>query len=1302
MKKRMISMFLAIVMVLGMLPTTAFAADDDNPGTTVTVTAFASPEEGATISGAGTYQSGDSVTLTATVKRTHTFKGWQDENGNIVCTTFQYTFTATEDCVLTAVLEESGSTLPSGGSSGSTTPTKPTIPTEPTKPALPTTPTEPTRHTIIVSADSAERGTVSGEGIYADGTSVTVTATPNEGYKFSRWMENGINVSRDASYTFTADADRTLTAVFAASDIIDVDLFGYTVTLSSNSTLGGNYIFVDDSFVDDSLTGLISGQMYYLRNESCTVFATTNEGYTFVGWELNGSIVSTDAIYTFTGTVGSTYNLVAVFEKSNTDEPVEPTRPNIDPSVRGYTVFTSASPTEGGTVTGKGVYRDGASVTVTALPNEGYIFWGWREDVSLVSTDAEYTFTVSGHVNLVANFVLCMHTGGTATCTQQAVCDRCNVGYGDVNPDNHTGGTATCAEQAVCDRCGVGYGDVNPDNHIFGDDHCCTNEGCSAAEECTLTFIDGNTRTEVEAHYHDLFYFDLLPDKDGLTFLGWDEDGDGVVDYEGYDYIYLYGSQTYTAIYGAMYLVSYYRIGYDSGEYELQDSVTVSENGTLTLSYDYAYWYTPLGWATEPGGEKVYDFGQEITVTDTLNLYTVWMPFTATFDLDGGTWLDEEGTPVPETITEDTTFYTVPTKPGYLFQHFAGIDQYGSEITESLYTDEETGESWISIYINAKITYTAVWAECTEHNYAKGKCTICGYECEHWYVNDECNRCGARKIPFSSSFGKGLTKENDVAFPGETFSTKITSVTGKLANYAKIRIDQEDYYLGDSPVTYIDGILTIPGDLITGRVWVYFNAGIDITFHTNGGAFVEELEATGDSYTTDGNYSDKEYRYGDDFVMFEQLFVREGYELTGLNSKADGSGIAYDDDTMFTLTQDLDFYAQWRCLHAKGFETTDDGNFKCNTCGMTAPIVITAEPEDVSVPYNETALSTVVALGEGLTYQWYYKDVDDEDFIKSIYTGDTYSLIMYKGRNNREVYCIITDANGNSVTTRTATLSIDPQNAVQIVTQPADVSADYNEKAVATVVATGDGLTYQWYYKDAHHEDFQKSVYKTNEYSLIMYKGRDGREVYCEITDAYGNTVKSNIVTLSIAPQNGIVITQQPADVSVAYNETALTTVVAEGEGLTYQWYFKDEGSTGFVKSQYTGDTYSLIMYKGRNNRQVYCEVTDTNGNTVATDIATLTIQPQNKVQIVTQPIDASADYNEKAVTTVVATGDGLTYQWFYKDVDDEAFIRSIYKVDNYSLIMYEGRDGREVYCEITDAYGNTVETAHVTLTINK
>jgi PKD repeat protein len=74
----------------------------------------------------------------------------------------------------------------------------------------------------VVTANASTGGTVSGSGSYSWGATVALTATPNTGYAFVNWTENGVEVSTSASYTFTADGDRTLVANFSPAPVISV------------------------------------------------------------------------------------------------------------------------------------------------------------------------------------------------------------------------------------------------------------------------------------------------------------------------------------------------------------------------------------------------------------------------------------------------------------------------------------------------------------------------------------------------------------------------------------------------------------------------------------------------------------------------------------------------------------------------------------------------------------------------------------------------------------------------------------------------------------------------------------------------------------------------------------------------------------------------------------------------------------------------------------------------------------------------------------------------------------------------
>ena len=55
------------------------------------------------------------------------------------------------------------------------------------------------------------------------------------------------------------------------------------------------------------------------------------------------------------------------------------------------------------------------------------------------------------------------HTGGEATCTNQAVCETCGKGYGELA--SHTGGEANCKDKAKCEICETPYGEIDADKH---------------------------------------------------------------------------------------------------------------------------------------------------------------------------------------------------------------------------------------------------------------------------------------------------------------------------------------------------------------------------------------------------------------------------------------------------------------------------------------------------------------------------------------------------------------------------------------------------------------------------------------------------------------------------------------------------------------------------------------------------------------------------------------------------------------------------------------------------------------------
>jgi hypothetical protein len=91
--------------------------------------------------------------------------------------------------------------------------------------------TTATPYSVTLSSNPLAGGTTIGGGTFNSNTLVTVFASPNTGYTFTNWTENGSVVSATASYSFTIIANRTLVANFAS--------VSPSVNLGAAATFGG-------------------------------------------------------------------------------------------------------------------------------------------------------------------------------------------------------------------------------------------------------------------------------------------------------------------------------------------------------------------------------------------------------------------------------------------------------------------------------------------------------------------------------------------------------------------------------------------------------------------------------------------------------------------------------------------------------------------------------------------------------------------------------------------------------------------------------------------------------------------------------------------------------------------------------------------------------------------------------------------------------------------------------------------------------------------------------------------------------
>jgi|GEM_PF-1830194 len=194
---------------------------------TFMISASASPAEGGTITGTGSYPAGSNATLRAISAPGFGFARWT-EGGAQVSTNAAYTFAVSSSRTLVANF----------------------VPA----------------YDIGVGAMPTYGGSVAGGGVYQEGASVTVSATPLPGFEFVEWQDWGTPVSTSPVYTFDAGADRSLRAVF----VHDADSTTFTI---------------DDGPVHTSLpTALQSGGLGVLLSGAYSIQPAGTLGFTPAGF----------------------------------------------------------------------------------------------------------------------------------------------------------------------------------------------------------------------------------------------------------------------------------------------------------------------------------------------------------------------------------------------------------------------------------------------------------------------------------------------------------------------------------------------------------------------------------------------------------------------------------------------------------------------------------------------------------------------------------------------------------------------------------------------------------------------------------------------------------------------------------------------------------------------------------------------------------------------------------------------------------------------------------------------------------
>ena len=402
--------------------------------------------------------------------------------------------------------------------------------------------------------------------------------------------------------------------------------------------------------------------------------------------------------------------------------------------------------------------------------------------------------------------------------------------------------------------------------------------------------------------------------------------------------------------------------------------------------------------------------------------------------------------------------------------------------------------------------------------------------------------------------------------------------------------------------------------------------------------------------------------------------------------------------------------------------------YRCFYTETGSPLTITRQPEDVTAKIGDRAVFTVAAAGGkgGYSYQWQFMSnmqpnwldiTDDHGGLLSGYQTAELSVNVISDHYN-DCYlfrCVVTDSQGNSVTSEAATVYEFVR--LTIYSQPKDVYVS-NGCYYEFSVAVGSGIpsyTYQWYWKmdgvgaaipfDGT-EGWEAEGYNTPTLGLIANEEMYGNNffVFCKIADQSGDEVETNRAYVLLffgvyshtASQSVEVGRIMDIDVGVHGGKAPYSYQLQRrfGSDATFQNYGKAVSSyekSHTVKEEMTPEILDMLP-------EYRYVITDANGTKAETD--PFRIWKYTELTITSQPENAeNVKVGDTVTFTVEAAGSDrpLSYQWYSRQVNGYVQFEKIEGATEaaytHTFTEADRKYTVEFYCEVSDAKGYSVDS---------
>jgi hypothetical protein len=315
--------------------------------------------------------------------------------------------------------------------------------------------------------------------------------------------------------------------------------------------------------------------------------------------------------------------------------------------------------------------------------------------------------------------------------------------------------------------------------------------------------------------------------------------------------------------------------------------------------------------------------------------------------------------------------------------------------------------------------------------------------------------------------------------------------------------------------------------------------------------------------------------------------------------------------------------------------TVTDGNNCSNSATIT--VNVTAPPL-LSGP-TEVCLGNTIQLLPSSGGTWISNNpsvatIDNSGLVSGILLGNS-------------TFTFTDSITGCFATTGTIVVVESPQITLQPVVSQTVCSG--NSVSISTS-ADGAGLTYQWF-KGAISLSDGGNISGANTPTLTLNPVSlldDGTDYYCEITGNCTPSVTTDFATI-IVNENVAIGTQPIVTQTLCSNDTATFSVIANGTGLTYQWYNGVTALTddAFISGATTASLSISSLSPANSSTEYYCIVSGTSPcNPVTSDYSILIVNDIPAITLepaITQTVCAG----ESVDFIINATGGNLIYQWY-------------------------------------------------------